>query len=383
MRSCVRKTLFLARSGSPAAVAQAFRICRFAAALAISFLSFAGGAQAQNPSQPSPQASIPAVSLHNPVGGVTAPEVTPAPRTGAGGTYYPGLGMAPSEPRCEMSFCETITESLFGDASAEGRWRPLTLGNFFSEGWREPWVGGPAGQSGLTPRHGWLGAFEGVFYRLGLVNGTYQHNLNKPYGGDAYGSNFAAFLPFSRRFEIKLDVPFVVANGTEDPTRGYRSDFGDVSVAAGFLLSETEACTQLFNIGVILPTGQTETGGHQTALFPRYSFWSNPCDAWVVRGGTGVNIPLNDSTAQTTFNADLAIGRYFRPHDVAFGDLVFYVNCNVIAPLEGGGQPIVGVGPGTRFQITGNWYFLNYLEFQVGANKPYDYQVQAAIVRAW
>ena len=36
------------------------------------------------------------------------------------------------------------------------------------------------------------------------------------------------FLPFSRRFETVLNVPFVAANGTTDPTRGYRSDFGDL-----------------------------------------------------------------------------------------------------------------------------------------------------------
>ena len=106
--------------------------------------------------------------------------------------------------------------------------------------------------------------------------------------------------------------------------------------------------------------------GTCTAVNPRYSFWSNPAGAWVVRGGTGVNIPVDDSTAQTTFNAGLAIGRYFRPHDVPFGDLVFYVNCNVTVPLEDDGDPTVGVGPGTRFQIGGNWYFLNYWEFQVG-----------------
>ena len=29
------------------------------------------------------------------------------------------------------------------------------------------------------------------------------------------------------------------------------------------------------------------------SLFPRYSFWSNPGGSWVVRGGTGFNVPLN------------------------------------------------------------------------------------------
>jgi hypothetical protein len=323
---------------------------------------------------------MPSGSYAGVVDGVS-PQQTPS--TVAQPSYYLDGCAAPTGCRGEMSIKETIAESLWGDASAEGKWRPLTLGTFFSEGWREPWAGGPAGQCGLTPRHGWLGAFEGVFYRLWLVNGTYQHNLNKPFGGDFYGSNFTAFLPFSRRFELFFNAPYLATNGTEDPTRGYRTDFGDLQIAGSFLLSESEAFTQLFTVGATLPTGEAGTGGHLTAVNPRYSFWSNPGGSWVVRGGTGVNIPLNDASGQTTFNGGLAVGRYFRPHDVPFGDLVFYVNSNVNVPLEGGGPTTVGVGPGTRFQITGNWYFLNYLEVQVANAKPFDYQVQAAIVKAW
>ena len=192
-----------------------------------------------------------------------------------------------------------------------------------------------------------------MFYRLWLVDGIYQNNLNKPFGGNGYRGDFAIFLPFSRRFELFLNVPFVAANGTEDPNRGYRSDFGDMPIAAGFLLSESESFTQLATLGMIVPTGQTETGGNLMTLFPRYSFWSNPGGAWVVRGGLGFNVPLNkndqqpapvftpdggvlfgESTSQTTYNAALAVGRYFTPHDVPFGDLVLYANCNVVVPLE-------------------------------------------------
>jgi hypothetical protein len=359
------------------------RAGRFAAVLALCFVTFAGRASAQQQPPPLPPSGMPARSYAGFLDAVSPQQTIAGPMTVAQPSYYPDPCGAPTACRAEMSLLDTIRESLCGDASAEGKWRPLTLGTFFSEGWREPWAGGPAGQSGLTPRHGWLGAFEGVFYRLWLVNGTYQHNLNKPFGGDAYGSNFTTFLPFSRRFELFFNAPFIAANGTEDPTRGYRTDFGDLQVAGSFLLSETAACTQLFTVGATLPTGQSETGGHLTAVNPRYSFWSNPGGAWVVRGGTGVNIPLNDSSGQTTFNGDVAVGRYFRPHDVPFGDLVFYVNSNVFVPLEGGGRTTVGVGPGTRFQITGNWYFLNYLEVQVAGEKPFDYQVQAAIVKAW
>ena len=38
-----------------------------------------------------------------------------------------------------MGLLDTVTESLFGDVYAEGRWRPLSLSTFFSEGWLEPW----------------------------------------------------------------------------------------------------------------------------------------------------------------------------------------------------------------------------------------------------
>jgi hypothetical protein len=302
-----------------------------------------------------------------------------------------------------MGLFDTIGESLFGDAYAEGKWRPLSLRTFFSEGWLEPWASGPAGQSGLTPRHGWLGSFEGVFYRLWLITPTYQNNLAKPFGGNAYSGNFTIFLPFSRRFELSLDVPFVTANGTVDPKRGYRSDFGDMAVGARFLLSETEAFTQTFNLGIVVPTGQTETGGNLMSLFPRYSFWSNPGGAWVVRGGTGINVPLNkndqqpvtgvtprggplfgESTAQTAYSANLAIGRYFRPHDVPFGDLVLYANCNLIVPFEDRQKPTyVGIGPGTRFHIANDWFFLNYWEFPVVGGKPFDYQLQFAILKVW
>src|SRR5262249_29515565 len=162
----------------------------------------------------------------------------------------------------------------------------------------------------------------------------YQNNLNEPFGGNGYRGDLSIFLPFSRRFELFLNVPFVVANGTTDPKRGYRSDFGAMSIAASFLLSESEACTQLFTLRTIVPTGQADTGGNLMIVFPRYSFWSNPVGAWVFRGGMGVNIPLNtndqkptpmvtswehvqfgESTFRTTYSADLAIGRYFTPHD--------------------------------------------------------------------
>lgn len=64
----------------------------------------------------------------------------------------------------------TFADSLFGGDTAEGRWRPLDFRSFFREGWLEPWVIGPAGREGLTPRQGWLNSFDGVFFPFSAVN---------------------------------------------------------------------------------------------------------------------------------------------------------------------------------------------------------------------
>jgi hypothetical protein len=287
-----------------------------------------------------------------------------------------------------MSLFDTIADSLLGDVYADGRWHSLPLGTFFSEGWFEPWASAPAGRDGLTPRQGWLGAFGGLFYRLWLDVFGYTNHLDTSFGGDRYTGTYSIFLPFSRRFEVLIDVPYVVSSGTSDPTRGYRSDFGDLTISPRFLLSETRETTQVFVLGIRTPTGATGTAGHIMAVTPRYEFWSNPGGPWVVRGGTELFVPLNKESAprgvQTALTGDLAIGRYFRPHDVPFGDLVFYAACNYVVPLEGAAdKTFVGIGPGTRFHLANNYFFLHYWEFPVTGRFSYDYTAQFAILKVF
>lgn len=315
--------------------------------------------------------------------GITAPMFPPS---------VPGLGaqgrnaLAASPPRVEMSLADTITDSLFGDVYATGRWKPLSLDTFFSEGWLEPWAGAPDGQDGRTPRHGWLGAFDGVFYRLWLTPFTYGNGLRTPHGSNSYGGNFAIFLPLSRRFDLLINVPFVTANGTRNPRTGYQSNFGDFTVTPRFLLSETERTSQVFAVDIGTPTGRKTTGGGVMSLTPRYEFWTNPGGPWVVRGATGVFVPLNraETPAQTTLTSGIAVGRYFRPHDVPFGDLDFYAACNTRVPLDGDSRSsYVGIGPGTRFHITNNYFFLHYWEFPVAGARPDNYIMQTAIMKVF
>ena len=55
---------------------------------------------------------------------------------------------ASAEPE-EVGFFRAAGESLTGDVYAEpSRWRPLSLGTFFSEGWNQAWASPSAG--GMT-----------------------------------------------------------------------------------------------------------------------------------------------------------------------------------------------------------------------------------------
>ena len=351
--------------------------------LAVTLLALVATARAQGPGLPSTAPPRDLASIVDETEPNTEPlfpqPLSMAPSFGAGGRPVP------IAPGIEMGLLDTVTESLFGDVYAEGRWRPLSLSTFFSEGWLEPWASAPAGQDGLTPRHGWRGAFDGVFYRLWLATFGYSNSINAPYGGNRYFGNYTIFLPFSRRFEIVMNVPFVVANGTKDPMRGYTSEFGDLAVAPRFLLSETAATSQVFALGIRTPTGTTATGNGIISLVPAYEFWTNPGGPWVVRGSTGLSVPLNknQAPAENAFVGGLAAGRYFTPHDALFGDLVFYLDTNFAVPLDGGARrnTLFSLGPGTRFHIADNWFFLYNWEFPITGNRPNTYTMQVALLK--
>lgn len=296
-----------------------------------------------------------------------------------------GFRSAPA--RDEAGPLATVEESLFGDVYDEGRWRPLALGSFLTDGWLEPWAAAPAGREGLTPRHGWLGAFNGVFYRLWTADFGYTNALDTAYRGNRYSAGFSAFLPLSRRFEVLIEEPYLVSNGTADVRRGYLTRPGDLTVTPRFLLAEDEATTQVFSLGVRTPTGSAATGGRIMAMTPRYEFWTNPVGPWVARGSASFFAPLGEGRgpAPAAFVGGFALGRYFTPHDVPIGDLVVYAACDLSVPLDGTAPAATGVtlGPGTRFHLGEDFYLLNFWGFPVTGPHPDTYSVQFALVKVF
>ena len=113
-----------------------------------------------------------------------------------------GAGAAPQP----VGFWRAAGESLTGDVYADpSRWRPLSLGTFFSEGWNEAWVSPPAGGGG-APRQGWINAADGVFYRLAVA--TFGYKNGSTGNGDVYNGAATLYAPLSRRLELQFDLPF-------------------------------------------------------------------------------------------------------------------------------------------------------------------------------
>jgi hypothetical protein len=282
---------------------------------------------------------------------------------------------------------DAIGESLTGDVYAEpARWRELSLRTFFTEGWDEAWVSPPAGNGG-APRQGWLNAFDGVFYRLGIGTFGFGNDFNE--NGDLYTGGLTFYTPFNRRFELRTDIPAVVSNrGRGDD---YHTSFGDLQITPRFLLSETENVTQSFNVTLRAPTGDVDNFTGVAAVTPTYEFWANTWRGLVFRGGVGGFIPyggqsLNEVGARTTFLGNLAAGYYFTPHNLTpFGDLVWYLSANLFHLTDGRGPntTLLTLTPGFRTHLGLDWYLLYGVEVPVTNPEPFNYQLLGGLMKVF
>ena len=288
----------------------------------------------------------------------------------------------------QYSFTEAMGKSIWGDVYAHPEdWQALGYEDFFSKGWDQPWVSPPNGGGG-APRQGWLLAFEGVFYRLGIGIFGWQHDLAGQ--GDGYTGTLVNFTPINQRLNIQTDIP-MVSNGINN--QGDRqTNFGDFRIQPRFMLSESENLTQTLNISFRTPTGNPVNGAGWASIAPQYQFWANWWKGLVVRGGTGFTVPyagdIQESRVRSTYDANLAVGYYLTPHDYApfLGDLVGYVATNLTQVIDNRGpssRTFVTIGPGFRSHIVDNWYLLGAVEVPVTYPQPYDYQVLGGIMKVY
>ena len=293
-----------------------------------------------------------------------------------------------SSPNSKLySIKDVIEESLFGDVYAHpDNWEELGLRDLFRKGWDKPWTSPPTG-AGYAPRHGWLNAYDGVFYRLSLGIFGWRHQMH---GGDGYTGSLYSYTSLSERFEMQSNIP-VAASTQSSSDSGRQTYFGDLMIGPTIMLSETRALTQSLLVAFRAPTGNSYNGNGVAAITPTYQFWGNWWEGLVVRGGAGFNVPyagnIQDAGARTTFISNLAVGYYFTDHNFTpLGDLVWYVSGNLSQALDNRATTSLAtftLGPGFRTHLGDNWFLLGSVDVPVTFPQPYDYQVLSSIMKVY
>jgi hypothetical protein len=292
--------------------------------------------------------------------------------------------------RTEYPLSQTILESICGKPDPD-TWRPLPCSTLFSEGWLEPWVPSPNG-SGGAPRQGWINASDGNLYRLWFV--TFAQAFNQGPKGNAYLGAYTIFLPFSRRLDLIVNVPFVLRNsagsglpiigpsGLSMPTSKNHTTFGDLSFTPRVLVHETQDFSLTAEMAVLVPTGNQPLAG-KTALIPAAAFWYNFAGRWVIRGGLGDYIPLGGGGSDSLIS-QLAIGQTLTDHDVhLFGDFTWYVSAVVNTPLRDGQHTSMTLTPGIRTHLGRDWYFLAGLPTPLTDQRVGDIGMIFWFMKAW
>jgi hypothetical protein len=279
-------------------------------------------------------------------------------------------------PAPRPTFLSVAYESLFGDAYSEARkseWHPLSLRTFFTDGWLEPFIDPPAGTGG-APRNGWVNSFEGSLFRAWFISFAFAENVN--HNGNRYLAGYTIWTPLSRRFEFRIDVPFVVSNkgGASDI---YHDRFGDMIISPRFLLSETQDFGQLFALNVRVPTGSRVNGNGAESVSPHYQCWYNPFGNWAVRGGTGVTVPTSGPGASPSYFFNIGVGRYWKGADLALFRhqwLTLVANFNTLQSVPVRSPTYSSLTPGYRVQILSSWFLLAGLELPLTSHRPFAAQ---------
>jgi hypothetical protein len=333
---------------------------------------------------------MPAQSFAQRVDAESTPEPIAGPRTIPQPACYPGPDVAPPATPVEMGLLDTITKSIIGKPDPN-TWRPLPLSTLFSQGWNEAWVPSPNG-SGGAPRQGWINALDGNLYRLWFF--TFAQGFNEAPASNAYLGSYTLLTPLSRRLELITNVPFVVANNVSsglpilNPSGGTmatsqsQTTFGDISFTPRVLLHETQDFSLTAEMAVVTPTGNSPLAG-KTALIPAVAFWNNFAGGWVLRGGLGIDFPLQDG-GKDTLIGQLAIGQTLTAHDVPlFGDFTYYLSTVVSTPFSNGDQTSVTLTPGIRTHVGHDWYFLAGLPTPLTKQRVADLGMIFWVMKAW
>jgi len=124
------------------------------------------------------------------------------------------------------------------------------------------------------------------------------------------------------------------------------ASFGDLNFTPRVMLRESQNFSVIAGFGVRSPTGNFNTGTGLARLNPNVQFWSDIGRGFSLRGGTGVDVPLNHfDLLPTNLATNVALGQTLTQHESwPLGDFTYYLSANLRDNLSG--------SPGNTFAHT-------------------------------
>lgn len=276
---------------------------------------------------------------------------------------------------------EVVALSIFANGEEES-WTPLYLSDFFTDGWNDPWLAPPA-DSNMPVRQGWVNSADGLFFR-NLV-WLYQNTEGLPGGRDANFGLFQFQTPLSRRLWISLDVPFIAAlNDDHGPYKA--ASFGDFNVTPRVMLRETRKLSIIAGLGVRTPTGSLSTLTGLARLNPNVQFWADIGHRFSMRGGIGVDVPLNQfDLLPTNLATNIAVGQTITGHDrLLIGDFQYYLSANLRNNLSSApGHTFFSLTPGFRTHLGGEYYLAGGYEIPLTGPRPFSNRLTFFFVKGF
>ncbi len=276
------------------------------------------------------------------------------------------------------SLGEVLFQSAIG--KSETPFTPLSFRNF-GDGWLEPWIPPPNGELHLQ-RGGWVNTASGFFSRE--IDPAFSYFAGNSGTRDEYVGATSLFVPFNRRFQLGLFVPFV------DSLQGAgtlpsATSFGDVVVTPQVMLEETETLSLSALLAIRTPTGESKTSNDKTVLSPSLALWQDLPAGWQLRGGIGADFATHGGEGfDEIFDLNLAAGKTLTRHEAApFGDLTPYLSANLNQFLGRSSFTNFSLTPGIRFFLGWHTYFITGVGVPVTNPRPFLPSTTVVISRGW
>lgn len=250
----------------------------------------------------------------------------------------------------------------------------LTLGNFFSEGWNQPWKlreSAPGGSPDLPLFH----SPTNFLFRGSRTDYSFQNSLNKT-GADniQYLDEYFDYA-FNQRFMISLFGNYTWVN--RETNRDV--DGGGGGMIGRFQLVDTPASSLSLNLRLDLP--DKDIGVHTTKLSEALAGWQDLTPLGAKRMALYYNIQnnayagmQNPGQARDDFSYDVGLARTWTKSSAPVADLTSFVEFSGATNTDGNRESLteLTVTPGLQFILGKRNVIMMGVDFPL--THPADYR---------